>query len=370
MKNKIITILIFYGILITTNICAEEISHKDTKQTTQQPYTTEVLIKDESVDERKQGFSRALEEVLLKNSDNPQLLAASLIKDALANSSLYVNRYTYSKRNVIPDQKSLFLQVQFNQPAINRLLQQAKAMEQAAFKKQVLVWLVKVTAFGNKIVEYEGSNDIIVPILRETAQNFGMSVIFPTLDLQDVNNIKAGEICSLDPSIIKNASRRYGTITIISGCLQEPITSKIWTSQWLFLDNNQSTNFNFTGRTAADVINQAMRAIAPPPSSHPTKLTLRITNVQDLNQYNDIVRYLTAFKQITRVDLLKISAGVVELKIDTIGRQQDLLDDINSQDKLTRNPDITTTPPDIDLDYKWLGSNNEKPQSVVTKPVS
>lgn len=372
MKNKIITVLILYVtmVMITTNTCAEETNPDNKKKTVQQPYTTEVLIKNESADERKQGFSRALEELLLKTSDNPQILDSPVIKDALANSSIYVQRYTYSKRNVTPEQKSLFLQAQFNQSAINRLLQQAKSMEQATANKQILIWLVKTTTFGNKIIEYEGSNDIIVPILKQTAQNFGMSIIFPTLDLQDVNNIKANDICSLDSTIIKNASRRYGTTTIVAGCLQEPITSKMWTSQWLVLDNNQNTTFNFTGPTAADVINQAIRTMAPPPSIHPTKLTLRIINVHGLNQYNDIVRYLTTFKQITQVDLLKISAGVVELKINIIGRQQDLLDEINSQDKLTRNPDITTTPPDIDLDYKWLGSNNETPQPVVAKPVS
>ena len=343
---------------------------------TQPPYMVELPIKDESEDERKQGFTKALEQILIKNSDNPQLADLATIKDALANPSIYVQRYTYTNRNALSEQKILFLQVQFNRAAITRLLQQAKSIEHAV-KQQTLIWLVKTPAFGAKIIEYEGSNDVIVPIFKKSALNLGMSVIFPVLDLQDVSHIKANDICSLHIEIIKNASQRYGTDAIVAGCLQQPITGNMWTSQWLLLSNNKSNNFSFTGLTAEDVITQAMHAIAPnitnttkPPINHPTTLILRITNINGLNQYNEIVRYLTAFRQITQVDLIKISPGEVELRINTIGNQQTLFDEINAQNKLIRNPDMTTLPSGIDLDYKWIDTNNEQSQPIVTRPLS
>ena len=82
------------------------------------------------------------------------------------------------------------------------------------------------------------------------------------------------------------------------------------------------------------------------------------------------MRYLTAFRQITQVDLIKISPGEVELRINTIGNQQTLFDEINAQNKLIRNPDMTTLPSGIDLDYKWIDTNNEQSQPIVTRPLS
>jgi uncharacterized protein len=342
-----------------------------------QPYKVELSVSSESEKERRQSFIKALDQLLIQISDNPKITVSPTIKTALSNPSIYIQRYTYVSHKTGVDQQALSLQIQFDQAAITKLLQQTQAMqtEQTTNRPQTLIWLVKI-ASGNKIMEYESSNDVVVPILKKVAQDSGMPIVLPTLDLQDVDLITAEDICNLNITTIKNASQRYGTHAIAAGCMRQPIVGNLWTSQWLLLYDNKSESFNFAGITAEDVITQAMRAIAPNLTattkqsvSQSNKLILRITNVNGLDQYNEVVRYLSAFSQISQVDLVKISATEVELSINIVGDQQALLETLSSQNKLVFNTNITVSPPGVDLDYKWIPINNEQPQTISIKPL-
>ncbi|EKE01365.1 MAG: hypothetical protein ACD_21C00150G0001 [uncultured bacterium] len=343
----------------------------------QQPYMVELQVSGNSEEERKQSFTAALEQVIAQNSKDPKITTLPTIKTALSNPSAYVQRYTYVPRNNATGQPIWFLQIQFNQTAVTQLLQltQAAPPKPIADKNQALVWLVKDVS-GNKIMEDESSNDMIVPVLQKNAQTFGLPILLPVSDLQEVNRIKAEDICNLNAAAIKDASKRYGTNTIVAGCIKQPATGNVWTSQWILLRDNRSDNFNFTGITANDVIMQATRALAPiitnasqQSASQSKKLTLRITNVNDLNQYNEVVRYLTTFSQVAQVDLAKLNATEVELSINTIGDSQALLTALNAQTKLVRNTDVTTSPTGVDLDYKWVTASNEQSQAISAKPV-
>ena len=214
----------------------------------------------------------------------------------------------------------------------------------------------------------------MVPVLKKNAQD----IILPALDLPDINSIKADDICRLDAEKIKGASQRYGAPVIIAGCIKQPtILGNPWTSQWWVSRDNRSDSFNFTGKTAEDVAMQAMRAFAPSATNTQKqqqtngeiRIILRVANVNGLDQYNEIVRYLRTFAQITQVDLTKINATEVELGISVIGGQQALLTAFNAQNKLVRNTAAVLSP-GIDLDYQWVTVSNEQPKAIGVKPLS
>lgn len=370
MKNKILkkikpissAIVLF---VLVSNIFATQTVAPTLPQVAN-PISTvvELQVNSESEDERKQTFIKALDQILTKNSGNPKITSSATIKAALLNPSIYIQSYTYVTRNTtntFAKQQTLFLQIQFDQAAIKQLLQQAsQPTQQNPNKQQVLVWLVKVTTSGNKIIEDESSNDVIIPILKKSAQDFGGSIIFPISDLQDAGNIKADDICNLNATTIKEASQRYKASTIVAGCVKEPTVNNVWTSQWLLLRDDRSDTFNFSGTTIDSIIMQAMGTIAPTATgivkkqstgNQAKKLTLRITNVSGLNQYNEVVRYLVTLSQIAQIDLVKIGPTEVEMSINIKNDQQALVAALDTQNRLVRN---TNPQMGIDLDYKWV----------------
>lgn len=236
MKNKAIKnyIIACIGVILIapiTYVFAEQVLQQQIVPQTQQPSTIELQVNSENENDRKQAFTTALSQLLIKNSNNPKIIDLQIIKTAISNPSIYVQHYSYISRNITANQRALYLQIQFDQTSITQLLKQATQPEQQTLDKQ----------------------------------------------------------------------------------------SK--------------------------------------------KMILRVTNVNGLEQCNEVVRYLTTFGQVTHVDLSKISASAVELSLSTIGDQQTLLAAINAQNKLVRNINS------VDLEYKWVTVNNEQPQAISIKPL-
>jgi len=99
---------------------------------------------------------------------------------------------------------------------------------------------------------------------------------------------------------------------------------------------------------------------------------IKVHNVSGLEQYNELITYLKTFAQISKIDSLNISATMVELKLSISGDQENLLQILNSQGKLIKEPGSRGLTPQDDndnLEYKWLTATNEQTQTTSIKSV-
>jgi uncharacterized protein len=374
MKDNILKISklqYFLGLLIfclPAMVFSQPVTETKIAQIT--PYILETQVNTDAEEERKQVFSKVLEQLLIKISNDTKIVSTPAVKAALADPNIYIERYTYTHHLVTSGAlgpQVLFLQIQFNQTAVTNLLRQ--------MTPQVLVCLAKVTPSGNRILEGESSNDIIVPILKRSAENFGVAIILPIYDLQDAEYIKTANICNLDIAAIKKAAYRYKTATVVAGCVTEPTKKDLWTSQWLVLRNDKTSTFNFSGDTQEAVINQIMEVISSGDIksekkvfSPDKKIILRISNINGLGQHNEVTQYLASFSKIAKINLVKIGPKELEFSINIKNDPKILLEAFSTQNKLLA---IEGTPPaGVDLDYKWVSTSNEQSQTVDSRPVS
>lgn len=79
---------------------------------------------------------------------------------------------------------------------------------------------------------------------------------------------------------------------------------------------------------------------------------LKVNNVDNLDQYAAVVKYLRTLPQITKVDLLHISATTVELKVAIVGGKNSLVKSLKNQQQL--QPVKHTDDIDSDLNYVWV----------------
>ena len=110
MKKNIIIYIIFSLTLIINHVKA---------QTTIGPLpqmTIEVEVTSDEPNIRKQAFSNALKQLVIRNTGNPQIITQEPIKIAIVDAEKYVQRYTYI------NQKGLFLQVRFIPKSVSELL--------------------------------------------------------------------------------------------------------------------------------------------------------------------------------------------------------------------------------------------------------
>ena len=217
---------------------------------------------------------------------------------------------------------------------------------------------------GNQVIEDLSSNDVIVPFLQKTAQDLNLGVMFPVLNLQDPNQIKANVVCDLDVEAIQKASKNYQARAVVAGCLTQKNSS--WHGDWLLLHDNSAMHLSFSGTTPEDVITQTLHEISKDIGVAPAALpavqdvngaipvVLRVTGISGLDQYAGIVKYLHTFSQIKQVDVQSVSINEMLLRVGAIGGKQVLVSALSAQKQLIPDGVNGAVPAGIDLSYKWV----------------
>lgn len=341
----------------------------------QQPYLVELVVDNYTITERQKKIVTAFNLVLVKNSNNPKIVELAEIKTALANPERYVQKFSYLNRS-IADKPAVFLRINFDAKAVTQLLQRASKVVWVNSKPLVLIWLAQ-DMLGGKILGNEGDNDKLSEILRKKAPALGLEIMLPTLDLPDLDRVKATDICSLNAPLLKQASVRYGVSAVVSGCIKPPLLGGLWSSRWLLLRGNENEQFGLIGTNPEDLLTQVIqqlatkiKSIATPVAGEVGVVVLRISGVNGLDQYSQIEHCLGNFNQVVQVELLSTNANEVKIAVSVRGGQAALLTVLSAQIRLVPNLDVTLSPPGIDLDYKWIMLDDEKSQPINPKPLS
>lgn len=110
MKKNTIIYIVLLLTLINSNVKAQTIIGPLPQ------YTIELKVASDELSARKQAFSDALKQLLIRNSNNSGIINQEPIKTAIANPEKYIQRYTYI------NQKGLFLQARFIPKSVADLL--------------------------------------------------------------------------------------------------------------------------------------------------------------------------------------------------------------------------------------------------------
>ena len=255
-------------------------------------------------------------------------------------------------------QQALFLQIQFVKNDIDKLTQKVVPIPVATLaattKANILVWLVKDFS-GNKVIEDNSSNDVIVPFLQKTARDLNLLTMLPVVNLQDPKRIKAEVLCDFNVSAIQAASQIYGVSTVVVGCLAQ---HGDWGGEWLLLHNGISMRMSFDGASAEEAVTKALHEISKNVGSdaamqNPNQIILRVTGISDLDQYAGIVKYLRTFSQVTQVDVQSVSVSEMQLRVNCVGGKQVLVAALHEQKQLIPENEAAVLPAGVDLNYRW-----------------
>lgn len=324
-------------------------------------YTSEVPVAGFDEAARQQAFGQALQQILIKVSGNAAIGDLPVVKTMLPNAANLVQSYSYTTHPGATAAQANFLVVQFDAKGIDGLVHQATQKVWSAKRPTTLLWITMVYGPMTKALINESSNDVAVTMLHKNAENFGMPIVFPTMDLQDSTRMSAAAVCNLNAINIKAASVRYGVDSILAGCIMKPILGNTWNSNWLLLNKNTKTQWATSGNGEEEVITQAMLSASQHLGSKPAaaneltpeSVVLRITNVNGLTQYTDVVKYLRTLNPVSQVDVVNIDANELVVSVNCIGGQQALITALNAQSRLQPNTAAADAAhPGIDLDYK------------------
>ena len=325
-------------------------------------YTAEVPVTGRGDAARAAGVRAALAVVLVKVSGAASIVAHPAVVKALKGADRYVQQFRFTKASAavgltpalappetpLPStaEGTLNLWVAFDGKAVVALMRDNGLPIWDATRPLVLVWLVVDEGGDRRLVELEAHPEWR-SVLATTAQQRGLPLVFPALDIEDHAAITADNVWRNEVESMQLASARYRPDAVLVGQLTHSSTGA-WQGQWtLYQFPHQIKQWTVTdpalpGLLRSGVIETteslaakfAQVFLATPDES----VTLVASEVNSYERYAKLMRYLKALDQVASVTVERLDKSELLLRIVLRGSRESFA-------KVVMLGDLLQTPP-------------------------
>jgi len=310
MKKILLTIFLLIGALATTANAVVLSSL----------YTDQVPVSSHNATLQKSAISQALKNVFIKVSGNAKVADIDEISSAMQNPDNYVRDFRYIQ-NAADIDNPLTLQVNFVPKSINNLLTQ---VGQPIWKKNrplTLIWLAAQDKSAPQLLN--NNDDATVQLFMTDAKQRGLPIIFPILDLTDMQQIKPTDVWAPFIDVVQNASKRYSPDAILIIRLDQTDPNNL-ISHWSLLLKDQQMTWDIKGNDKQtilqaginDITNILAKQFAVTKTNQLTNtITMTVTNLKNIGDYAKVVHYLNGLSGITNVEVQNVSENQAKFNL-------------------------------------------------------
>lgn len=325
-------------------------------------YSVTVPVTDQSSASLRQGLQLALQEVLLKVTVGREALDNPQVHAAMRRPQSYVRQYSYSTVQQEDDKDALFLNASFERRAIRELMREAQMPMWASNRPNVLIWLAVDDARERQLAGADTLPEIYRTI-REKAQQRGLPITMPLLDLEDGFALGVDDVWRFNAERLLSASQRYPSDGILAGRVAITTTGK-WIGSWWFFYQGKSISFDGQGQDVDAYIAYGIDYIADrlakqyaisPLHEHAGRVQLVLQGVESFSDYAQALRYLQGLVATREVQVAEVDGDVVRFDLKVEGD----LSQLQSVIALDKKLQLSAEPPEADdqnrtaLYYHW-----------------
>ena len=277
-------------------------------------YTVEVALDPGDRNARSNACRSALTEVLVRVTGTTAAGESPELAGLFPNPTQYVQQVKNAPDNA--------LEITLDGPAIERVLRQAGATVWGSDRPLTIVWLAVDWGLGDREIVGADDPDQFAAdarsidrnrLLRERVQAVatrrGLPVVFPLLDVEDLQKIGFIDIWGGFDDPLLEASARYGAESILVGRIRpEQLEEPRWT--W-YMDGQR---FAWPGEPEA-AIEQVVDALAARDAVRGDEasesLRLTISGIDSVASYGRVQRYLESNRSIENLAIVSASADRV-----------------------------------------------------------
>ncbi|QDD91775.1 DUF2066 domain-containing protein [Pseudomonas oryzihabitans] len=184
-------------------------------------YQVREPVTSQQPDERNAALKRALQELVVRLTGNPQSAQTPALASALAAPESLITQYGYDAG---PPQ---VLVVNFDPAATERALGQAGLSVWGANRPVVMVWWLNDADGGATLL---GDGQPASASVQRGAQSAGLPIRLPLADLNEQLAGTAANIDASDPTVLRQASERYGANALLA--VHAKPQGNGWQAQW------------------------------------------------------------------------------------------------------------------------------------------
>ncbi len=170
-----------------------------------------ILVEDQSSRAQQKAAKQALREVFLKMSGSTESLSNPGVKAALSSPQSLLRSYRYSYEG-----SETYYVAEFDSTKVGEILQREMLPLWGDRRPETLIWLAVQDDNENKLIIDESLDFPIAEALRTTAQERGLPLSLPLMDLTDNVNITTYDVWGRFVEPVREASHRYSVDNIIA----------------------------------------------------------------------------------------------------------------------------------------------------------
>src|SRR3990167_7389573 len=318
-------------------------------------YQAAMAVVSQSAAERNHGLPAGLAQVLVKVSGNNEVPNNPKIKAELNSAGTFIQEFSYSAAPFKDNAKAYILQLNFDPEGVNQLLRSAGIPIWAQNRPLLLVWLDNEAQGQSPDIITSDSVNPVSFLFKQNLDRRGVPVIFPEMDMTDLNVMTVNDIATMAIPTLANAAKRYGSDGMLVGHIVQDAQGYkaewklvIGDNQWSW--NTKETSMNDTLTAIADHLADTLgsRYAVLMTDTAQTRVSLKITDVSEADDFLHLMNYLKHLTAVTDVQLVRVSGSDVILDISLRGTADAFMQGISPEKKLTPVSNDGTL-----LTYQW-----------------
>lgn len=307
-------------------------------------YVADVYVTSESESQRLSGARAGLLQVLIRVSGTQSVTENEQIRQALQNPSRYFYQFSYQSTDrefQVGDQvlQGRILRINFEPNAIAALLRDSGFSVWGSNRPSVLLWIAMSDQEGRRLVTEDAGNEVSAA-LADLARERGLPMLYPLMDLEDASALSVAEIWGAFLDRVDGASARYNPDSILSGRIQ-PDGADRWEGFWAFRIDGKWTRLENVAATRRDLVADVVDRLADrlatryAVGSARGVVSLRVEGIENTEAYAAVLDYLQTLAPVLDTYVSKVEGTDVMFELSTEGQQQQLVEIIELDRKLT-----------------------------------
>ena len=327
----------------------------------------QVAVADRSATTLNRVAPIALGQVLIKMSGNPSIMTVPALQPALAQANQFVQTFSYQQTE-IEGKPQLLARIQFDKTVLDNLLHQANQTVWRADRPLTLAW-VNLDQNDNNPNTILASDDHIpaVVALKTDADQLGLPLILPAMDIQDQSYINDNSTMPFDVTKLAAAGQRYQVKSVLAGNISSVVDGS-WQGQWMFMLNGQPHQWNTVGATPQQVIQQAMQDMDSIMASVlavrdnvklQSPVAMQISGVSSLDDYAVVMNELKQLDVVANIAVAQLDGATMVVKLNVVGGEKALVTALQHNTDFSPLVQPMVAPVDhSDLYYQFQTSTN------------
>ncbi len=268
-------------------------------------YDVEIPVTSRESTERIQAFRQALASVLIRITGNNAIATKREVASLFKNPDRYVQQYRYVVTG--EDVSPLLLLVSFEGEALERDLTKVGQPIWGKERPAVLLWLAVQERRSRYLLGEGHSDQQSMESIQMTAEQRGVPLMFPLLDLQDRNQVSVADIIGEFDDRIRQASGRYSPDTIVIA-RATALNDGFWRAHWRMYFGDQSTEWISQGTQITDALVEGVNQLATELSNRlavnfgalrDSSVILTVDGVDTLEDYARLYAYLASLSPVS-----------------------------------------------------------------------